>query len=331
MFKKFTLLAFSFCLLAAPVFGELTVSEIAQTFGSSVVTIVTADENDQPLSIGSGFFIDKNGGIVTNRHVLQGSAKAVVKTTKGQIGEILKILQLDENPLVDLVMVSSTLTDTNPLPLGDSDQIRVGQDIVAIGNPTGLEGTISKGIISGIRKFSEMKWLQITAAISPGSSGGPVFNLDGKVIGIATAYLAKGQNLNFSIPVNYLRSLKSVNLPIYSLPKIPKNTEVEDFHKEEVFGTNFSYQCLSSSALSLFLGDRKPNRKPKCYNSRLVSLLFSLKNNTKNTIKNVQYLIVYKNFRSEVLDYSQKFYSKKNSSQIGQTNSTRKFKGRKFL
>ena len=79
-------------------------------------------------------------------------------------------------------MATTTLRNTTPLPFGDSDTVTVGEDIVAIGNPAGLEGTVSRGIVSGIRKAKDMQWIQITAPISPGSSGGPVFNLNGRVI-----------------------------------------------------------------------------------------------------------------------------------------------------
>lgn len=195
-------------------------SQIAKNYANSVVSIFTLDENDQPIGVGSGFFIEANGVIVTNRHVLADSARAFLKTTEGKWGEILKISKIDETPDLDLVVATTTLTHTKPLLLGDSDSITLGQDIVVIGNPQGLEGTISKGIISGIRESNGMKWLQISAPISPGSSGGPVFNLKGEVIGVATLILAEGQNLNFAIPINYLLNLKNA-APDLSLAEMP--------------------------------------------------------------------------------------------------------------
>src|SRR6201999_60661 len=89
--------------------------------------------------------------------------------------------------------------------LGDSDKTRPGDSVVAIGNPLGLENTVSNGLISARRKFDEgVEVLQISAPIAPGSSGGPIFNDHGEVIGIATAILEEGQNLNFGMPVAYL-------------------------------------------------------------------------------------------------------------------------------
>lgn len=196
----------SILLLYGLAFGELRISQIASKYSPSVVTIVALDENDQPLGLGSGFFVNESGDIATNHHVLEGCTTAIIKTTKGQKGQIIGVIK--DDPKLDLLVAKTTLTNTAPLPFGDSDTVTVGEDIVAIGNPAGLEGTVSQGIISGIRKAEGVKFIQITAPISPGSSGGPVFNLSGNVIGIATAYFSGGQNLNFAMPVNYLESLK---------------------------------------------------------------------------------------------------------------------------
>jgi Trypsin-like peptidase domain len=93
------------------------------------------------------------------------------------------------------------------LKLGDSDRLRVGQHVVAIGNPEGLAGSVSDGILSALRQTDSMKLPQITAPISHGSSGGPILNDLGEVIGVAQSTLDKGQNLNFAVPINYLKPL----------------------------------------------------------------------------------------------------------------------------
>lgn len=197
--------------------AEMTASQIVKKYSSSVVTIIALDENDQPVSLGSGFFVNENGEIATNHHVLEGSVKAIIKTIKGEKGEILEIIKADLD--LDLIIAKTSLKNTKPILIGDSDKITVGEDIVAIGNPAGLEGTVSKGIISGIRQAEGIKFVQITAPISPGSSGGPVINLAGEVIGIATSYIDAGQNLNFAMPVNYLKSLKANRLKLSSIKK----------------------------------------------------------------------------------------------------------------
>ena len=95
------------------------------------------------------------------------------------------------------------------LPLGDSDAVEIGEPVYAAGNPSGLEGTFSDGIISSIRGDGAYKIPQITAPISPGSSGGPVLNEKGEVIGVSVLTIRNGQNFNFAIPINYLKSLLS--------------------------------------------------------------------------------------------------------------------------
>jgi hypothetical protein len=255
--------------------AEMTTSQIAIKYSPSVVTIVALDENDQPLSLGSGFFINTKGDIATNHHVLQGSAKAIIRTTKGGKGEILEIIQ--DDPELDLIVAKTSIKEIPPVPLGDSDSIIVGEDIVAIGNPAGLEGTISKGIISGIRKAEELKFIQITAPISPGSSGGPVFNMLGNVIGIATAYLASGQNLNFAMPVNYLKSLKPGKIKITSLPKAKYTMNSDD----------------------KFLVNTSEIHKNYCGDDLMCSIDFVLQNGSDYPVKNIKMLFIYRYHNEE--------------------------------
>lgn len=231
--KKIKILSYTVFILflgATAAFCKLTISEIVKEYADSVVTIIALDENDQPVALGSGFFINKNGEIATNHHVLEKGVKAIIKTSQGKKGEILKIVKDDPN--IDILVAKTTLKNTKPIPLGDSDSAVVGEDIIAIGNPEGLENTVSKGIISGIRNTEGTSFFQITAPISPGSSGGPILNSRGQVIGIATAYLKTGQNLNFAMPINYLKTLKSTSLRLGSLPKNVLNGEGPNSEKD---------------------------------------------------------------------------------------------------
>ena len=264
--------------------ANLTTSQIAKKYSSSVVTIIALDENEQPISLGSGFFINKNGDIATNHHVLKGSVKAIIKTVNGEKGEILYVKSY--NMELDLLIGETSLSNVQPISYGDSDAITVGEDVVAIGNPAGLEGSISKGIISGIRKVKKFKYIQITAPISPGSSGGPVFNLAGKVIGIATSYLDLGQSLNFAMPVNYLKELKFKRTKISSLPEYSKTNS------------------LSKDNLLLQLNDIHYNYINSYRKKDLYGLTFSLKNISSYTIKDIIIFFVYKNSNGEVISYS---------------------------
>ena len=130
------------------------------------------DANGQPISLGSGFFV-RNDQIATNLHVVAGAArgyaKLVGRKTKYDIEGITAI-----DPQRDLVILKVAVFGAQVLYLGDSDAIQVGEPVYAVGNPKGLEGTFSQGIISSIREVGTDQLLQITAPISPGSSGAPV-------------------------------------------------------------------------------------------------------------------------------------------------------------
>src|SRR5437016_1004393 len=155
---------------------EPVAARIARENLPSVVTLIALDDRDQPLALGSGFFITRDGVLVTNAHVVGGAAKVLVRW-RGQSGVALKILNFARK--YDLVTIQTSFTGTPAVLLADSDTAAVGQDVVVLGSPQGLEGTVSTGIIGGLRVLDSVKFLQITAPISPGSSGGPVFNSPG--------------------------------------------------------------------------------------------------------------------------------------------------------
>lgn len=192
-----------------------TASQIAQRCYSSVVLLVMEDSNGQPLSFGSGFFVKQNI-VATNFHVIEGAArgyaKIVGKKTKYDVEGIAGI-----DTKRDLVLLKITRVKALPLSFGDGGQVAVGDEVYVIGNPMGLEGTFSKGIVSGIRQVEADTLFQITAPISPGSSGGPVLNIKGEVIGVAAAAFRGGQNLNFAIPSSYLVALLSKVTSVVSL------------------------------------------------------------------------------------------------------------------
>jgi hypothetical protein len=179
--------------------------QVAQNTFPSVVLLVMQDANGQPLSLGSGFFVRTNV-IASNFHVIEGASRGYAKLigTKTKY-DITGLVGLDATN--DLVLLTVKDVTSPPLLLADSHKVAVGDEVFVAGNPQGLEGTFSQGIVSGIRDVESETLLQITAPISPGSSGGPVLNSEGKVIGIAVATFKSGQNLNFAIPANYLTSL----------------------------------------------------------------------------------------------------------------------------
>jgi hypothetical protein len=182
-----------------------TAQEVAKRAFGSTVLLVMEDANGQPLSLGSGFFV-REGEIASNLHVVEGAARGYAKLV-GQKPkhDIEGIIAVD--PERDLVVLKVSVARAPALALGSSDAVQVGESVYAVGNPQGLEGTFSQGIVSSIREVGADKLLQITAPISPGSSGGPVLNGKGEVIGVSVATFRGGQNLNFAIPSSYLKTL----------------------------------------------------------------------------------------------------------------------------
>lgn len=157
---------------------------------------------------GSGFLVDAIGTILTNRHVIRDAESMRVKLASGDVYDVVQVLATDERR--DMAVIRIAGFDLPSLPLGNSDSVRIGNPVVLIGSPLGLENTVTTGIVSGRRQEPEgFQLLQISAPASVGSSGGPVLSGTGEVIGIAASQLPSGQNLNFALPINYARGLLS--------------------------------------------------------------------------------------------------------------------------
>lgn len=160
-------------------------------------------------SLGSGFIISNDGYIFTNNHVVEQADKILVKTSDGKEYEA-KVVGTDVNTDIALIKIKPD----NSLPIveiGESDKVRVGEWVIAIGNPFGLEATVTAGIVSAkgrvIGAGPYDNFIQTDASINPGNSGGPLFNMEGKVIGINTAIVAQGQGIGFAIPINMAKSI----------------------------------------------------------------------------------------------------------------------------
>jgi len=159
---------------------------------------------------GSGFIVSKDGYILTNNHVIEGADKITVTLADGRQFDA-KIVGKD--PTFDLAVIKVKASNLPVLALGDSDAVQVGEWVVAIGNPFGLEHTVTVGVISAKNRsvragnLSFDGFLQTDAAINPGNSGGPLLNLDGKVVGINTAIIPYAQGIGFAIPVNMAKGV----------------------------------------------------------------------------------------------------------------------------
>ena len=184
----------------------LTPEQIAKRALASTVLIVMEDANGKPLSSGSGFFIGR-GLIATNFHVVEKGTRGTFKQVgKDKWYNIKDTIKMDKQR--DLAILKVSDTGAPALPLGNSDKVQIGQSVYAVGNPIGLlDGTFAPGFVSSIRGKEPNRHIQITAPISQGSSGGPLLNDKGQVIGIVVGTIEDGQNLNFAIPSNYLGEL----------------------------------------------------------------------------------------------------------------------------
>lgn len=200
---------------------------IAKSANGAIVTIVMAN-NDKPIARGTGFLVRPDGVIVTNYHVIANGNIAIVKFSDGTAFPVDGVLAADK--VRDLAIIKIHGKSFRTLTLGNSDQIQVGEEVVAIGNPLGLELTVSNGILSGVRTDEEAggKFLQVTAPITHGSSGGPLFNMKGEVVGITTLGFEGSGNLNFAIPINDAKLLLSNKFAKFqNLPDEPSNNDAE--------------------------------------------------------------------------------------------------------
>jgi Do/DeqQ family serine protease len=182
-----------------------------QFFGSQMPDI---PEKQVQRGAGSGFIFDSNGRIITNAHVVDGADKVRVTLKDGRSFDG-KVLGAD--PLTDLAVIQIDANNLPALALGNSDRLEPGEWAIAIGNPLGLDNTVTTGIISGTGRSSaqvgvadrRVDFIQTDAAINPGNSGGPLLNDRGQVIGINTAIIQNAQGIGFAIPINQAQRIAS--------------------------------------------------------------------------------------------------------------------------
>ena len=208
------LLAF-FAFFAVSAFAQDFLPELVKKIKPSAVAIETFDSKDNTLARGSGFFIAPDR-IITNRHVIERATRVEFHLLNGKKYPVRGVLAVDGEGDLALLAVDVPRELAVPLPIVRAVP-QEGESIVVIGNPYGLEGSVSNGIVSAVREISGYgKIIQITASISPGSSGSPVVNMAGQVIGIATLQAAEGQNLNFAVPAERISQLKIGDIQTFS-------------------------------------------------------------------------------------------------------------------
>lgn len=266
--------------------------KIASIVLPSTVALIMEDSFHQPISMGSGFIIS-NGKIVTNLHVINGASYGKVFVNGNNIAHNIQgYFVIDE--INDLAILAVPTVRGSVLPLLKEGLPEIGEKIYAIGNPKGLSGTISDGIISGIRTFDKKKLIQITAPISPGSSGGPVVNNNGQVVGVAVGTITDGQNLNFAIPstnVNYLLSLCDNNIQPLSSNYI-----------KAISQTNI--KSINDGVIVKIPDD-----------SQFILTELSIKNNLPYFISDIRIIVILYDENNEPTDYFEDIYCNSNKDE----------------
>jgi len=210
-FKIAIVFVITFLLTISPSLAQAQkdLSALVKKVTPSVVVINVFDKANKLKGVGTGFFVREDGALVTNYHVIEGGMRAEVKLSNGEVLPIEGIISEDKEADLALLSLGVKKRTFPVLKLSDT-KIEAGQPVVLIGSPFGLEGTVSNGIVSAIRDIPTLgKMLQITAPISKGSSGSPVLNMKGELVGVATSYIKEGQSINFAISVDRVNSLLS--------------------------------------------------------------------------------------------------------------------------
>ncbi|HOW57867.1 MAG TPA: S1C family serine protease, partial [Smithellaceae bacterium] len=181
---------------------QLSVSDIVKKNVRSVIVVKTTH------GMGSGFFLNEQGHIITNKHVLSSAGNATIKTAAGNVYRISGILAEDQ--VGDLVIAATDTPSSEIFPVVMNGAIpEIGEKVLVIGNPLGLEMTVTDGIVSAVRTSQQsVNYIQVTAPISAGNSGCPLLNMRGEVIGVATFQYRQGQNLNFCVAADRVIALQ---------------------------------------------------------------------------------------------------------------------------
>jgi tetratricopeptide (TPR) repeat protein len=189
---------------------EASLPELVRRVKPSVVSIITYDAKGETLMTGSGFFISP-GQVITNLHVIEGARRAEIRTLdgKGKTYPVLGMIDVDEEG--DLALLSISLPETSRTRVLEISNVlpEEGEKIFVIGNPLRLEGSVTDGIVSAVREVPNLgKIIQVTAPISNGNSGSPLFNMKGQVLGVITIKVTNGQNINLALGSSRIASLK---------------------------------------------------------------------------------------------------------------------------
>lgn len=192
----------------------------------SVVLLVTLDEELEPHALGSGVIWSSEGEIITNLHVVRGAETVAVKLWNGPLLFIEGVVAFD--PSLDLAILKADARELTAAQLRESGDLEIGETVLAIGNPLGLEGSLSAGIVAGLRGTAGTPDLiQTTVPISEGSSGGGLFDSDGRLVGITTSSMKGGQSLNFAVPAVKAKTMRRFD-SLLAVAELPEENSPEE-------------------------------------------------------------------------------------------------------
>lgn len=253
---------------------------------ASVVSIVTLDRHGQPLRHGSGFFISEDGDVVTNIHVLEGAKKALIRSADGREGEVVEVMR--HLSMVDLAVVSTTIRKSSPIVINYSDRMGVGDGISALAAATDGSVTVSGGSIKGTKLSKLTKIFEITPAVSPGASGGPVVDEEGRAVGVAASYHHLGPDYAFAIPIRFLQKMTKELMPVEALKK-PR--------------INIGVKWGSSSVVDIANVHYKTVKYRDDADLTLEGIEFAVRNNSNHALSDMKLVVVYNDFLGKPLSF----------------------------
>jgi S1-C subfamily serine protease len=232
-------------------------AQITKKISPGVVLIKGTGSSGEIL--GTGFIISSDGKIATNLHVVENLKNGGVQLASGEKFDSFSIVSFDARK--DIAIIKIPGFDLPTVALGNSNNVQVGEPVLAVGSPLGLQGTVTTGVLSSLRDDPTgggFKVLQTDASVNPGNSGGPLVNRQAEVIGIVTFKLRGGENLNFAIPINYLRGLVDSPGAAMSLDelRVKLSSSGSDVFKSDSFPTHWKSLKTGTTKVLRRDGDR---------------------------------------------------------------------------
>ena len=247
MIKRLLIISFIFTLCGVKPAYTLSLEKISQLNQNTVVTVNVLRQDNKTASA-TGFVISPQGYIATAAHVLEKAKFVNLTFSNGSISEEARIVAVSKKPRIDLAILQVSVNYLPSVAFRNSNTVKAGQQIAVIGSPKRLQNSITNGLVSQLRNVDDVTLFQISAPISPSSSGSPVFNEAGEVVGIAISSLEeeKVQNINFALPANYLLQIMSENQITPKIAKGKEPTKVQKYFQDIIEHIRKCWRILKS-------------------------------------------------------------------------------------